>query len=379
MQRILVALDLTHQSGREQLSGFYRYADAKSDWEIRLVPSTEASYRPMIEDLIRQGIDGVVMKGECVTDLSNPIKDAGVPIVAIDRARRGQDEFAHVSICNDNRLIGRDAILHFDSLGRYAAYGFAPDPNDCEWSRVRGQVFCREATSRHPGVPVSVADASLSDWLVALPKPAAVFVAFDAHAATVLETCRELNLKVPGDIAVLGVDNDALICEHTRPKLSSIRPDHEGQGFAAARTLDRLLSGYDSESLTVVCPPLGVIERDTTENVPPAVLLVRAINTYLDQHALEPVSVAEIIRNVHVSARLANLRYAQAMGHSIREELIRRRLKEVQHLLLKTDYPIKRIAARCGFKSPVVLTHLFHKRTGMSLRDWREANRSTGV
>ena len=370
-QTILVALDLTHQSGREHLSGFYKYADRKNVWEIQLVPSTERSYRPMVEDILRRGVDGIVMKGECVIDLADPLWRAGVPIVSIDRPQLEPQSPADVYVCNDNRMIGQTALRHFDTLGCFASYGFIPDPNGCEWSRVRGDEFCAAAAARHPHVPVSVAETPLRDWLAAQPKPLALFAAFDACAATALKVCRELKLKVPGDVAVLGVDNDVLICDHTRPKLSSINPDHEGQGFAAAVEMDRLLTARPEVPRTVVCPHLGIVERDTTKNVPPAVHLVREIDAYLDRSALGPLHVAEVVRHLGVSARLANLRYSRATGHSIREEIVRRRMKEAHRLLLATRYPIARIARRCGFSSAVVFTHLFVRRFGESPSDFR--------
>lgn len=377
--RILVALDLTHQSGREHLAGFYRFADTRRDWEVRLMPNTDDASHPAITEALRQGVEGVVMKGECVSALAATLQQAGVPVVSIDRPGRGENDFANVYICNDNQEIGRKALRHFDSLGRYAAYGFVPDPNDCEWSRARGAAFLGEASKRHSDAVITTATSELGDWLTNLPKPAAVFAAFDHCAATLLETCRERAIKIPNDVAILGVDNDALICEHTRPKLSSIRPDHEGQGFFAARELDRQLTKRVKKPHIVVCPPLGVIVRDTTEIVPPATHLVREINAFLDEHALEPIRVTDVVRHVNVSARLANLRYTQTMGHAIQQELLARRLKAVQQQLIKTGYPINRIATQCGFKSAIVLTHLFHKRFGQSPRAWRKDKRSRGI
>lgn len=378
-RRILVALDLTHQSGREQLSGFYNFADAKSNWEIRLVPSTEPSYLPMVERFLADGIDGAIIKGECVLPLAKAIRKAGIPVIAIDRPHSQKEDIADVYVCNDNALIGRAAAQFFDTLGRFASYGFVPDPNDCEWSRERGKAFLGACAAKYRSAVTSTAKGELDEWLAALPKPAAVFAAFDQRAADVLEACRKAKLKVPKDVAVLGVDDDALICEHTRPKLSSIRPDATGQGFAAAKALSHTFhanGGSKKHSRTIICPHTKIIERDSTATVPPAAQLVRKIVVYLDEHALEPIRVSDVVGHTGVSARLANLRFSQTHGHSIQAELIERRLKEAKRLLSATAWPLKRIAERCGFKSQIVLAHLFSSRFGKSMRQWRSDTRT---
>ncbi len=377
---ILVALDLTHQSGREHLAGFYRYADQQQNWRVRLVPSTEPSYLPMVEKILAGGVDGAIMKGECVLELADAIRASSAPVVSIDKPQVDRDDVADVFICNDNALIGLEAARHFDSLGRFAAYGFVPDPNGCEWSRVRGEAFCREAKAKHPDAEVCTAGDDLKSWIAELPKPAAVFAAFDQAAANVLETCRDLRIGVPRNALVLGVDDDALICDHTVPKLSSIKPDHEEQGFQAAHALDRLISGWKpAKGKTIVCPHLRISERDTTVTVPPAVHLVNQITAYLNENALKEIRVADVVRHVGVSSRLANLRFSQMKGCSIQEELVKRRLAEARRLLRTTTWSMSRIASRCGFKSQIVLAHLFKSRFGKSMSDWRSDVRAQGT
>ncbi|MBQ3807596.1 MAG: substrate-binding domain-containing protein [Kiritimatiellae bacterium] len=373
-KRIIVALDLTHQSGREHLDGFYQHSDRKGCWEVRLVPSTEESYAPIAKGIVERGVDGAVVKGECARSVADAIFSAGIPVVAIDRPHHSTPYKADAYVTNDNDNIGREAAGYFDELGRFASYGFVPDPNNCGWSQIRGKAFLSAMSERHRDAIVEKLDWPVSERLAALPKPVAIFAAFDQCAATVLEICRELRLKIPKDVAVLGVDDDAIICEHTHPKLTSIRPDHVGQGFAAARELDRLLSGKARRRNDIVCRHIGITERDSTAVISPGVRIVREVNTYLDGHALKPIRVADIVAHVGVSSRLANLRYSEATGRSIQEELITRRLAEAKRLLEKTSWPMTRIATRCGFKSSIVLAHLFSSHFEMSMSDWRNTH-----
>lgn len=269
------------------------------------------------------------------------------------------------------------AARYFESLGRFASYGFVPDADNCEWSQIRGRAFAEELDERLGGVSVSVASAPLADWLLSMQKPAAILAAFDQCASQLLDIGRAHKLKIPGDVIVLGVDDDALICEHTRPKLSSVKPDHEQQGYTAAKALDDILRRRKPcGGTTVVCPYVGITERDSTTIVPPAVHLVREAKSYIAAHALERIRVEEVVRHLGVSARLAQLRFSQAIGHSIREELILRRLNEVKRLLAETPYPPRRIARRCGFKSTIVLAHLFRSHEGCSMRAWRAGHAS---
>lgn len=108
----------------------------------------------------------------------------------------------------------------------------------------------------------------------------------------------------------------------------------------------------------------------------PAAQLVRNIIAYLDEHALEPIRVSDVVEHAGVSPRLANLRFSQTRGHSIQEELVVRRLKEAKRLLSGTEWSMKRIAERCGFKSQIILAHLFSAHYGKSMRQWRSDARS---
>lgn len=164
-----------------------------------------------------------------------------------------------------------------------------------------------------------------------------------------------------------------------RPQLrrlgSSIRPNTVMQGFVAAKELDRLLLGKPRHVRPIVCPHIGISERDSTAPIPPGVRIVRETNAYLDRHALDPIRVADVVMHIGVSARLANLRYSESTGRSIQEELVNRRLSEAKRLLSKTSWPMKRIATRCGFSSATILAHLFTAHFGMSMRNFRASAR----
>ena len=381
-RQILLILDLRYKSGREQLTGFYRFADHRPEWSVQLIPGIDAFYVPLIERSLGQGVDGAVVRGEIDLSLAQKLHNARIPTVVIDPPiSQALARHAKAFVFADNTAIGRTAAAHFDELGVFASYGYVPPlevigsdwAKETRWAKEREAGFFAAVEARHGAAPRTTADRALLDWLRSLPRPAAVFAAFDGCAAAVVDACHQLKLRIPRDISLLGVDDDELICDHTRPTLSSIRPDHVRQGEVAAQELHRILRGKSPASRsTKVCPPLGVTVRDSTKHIPPAQHLIRKANEFLDEHAFDPIRVEDIVRHLGVSSRLALLRYSEATGHSLREELVRRRLARAQHLLGTTGLPVSRIATRCGFSSSVVLGHIFRKRCGLTPRAWRE-------
>lgn len=385
-KQILVIVDITYLSGREQLSGIYRFAARRPDWRILLRTDTE--FQPVNAQDLAGRVDGIILKTGRSLQTVTKLADAGIPVALIDSPHDSDlRPRESVVVISDNVNVGRAAADHFGSLGRFSAYGFVADPCDYEWSRARHAGF-RTALRNHgrevvcfhqtEGVSAHQDVSELAAWLKSLPRPIAIFAAYDARASRVIEACQRARLSVPRDVSIIGVDNDPLVCENTRPRLTSIKLDNEGQGFAAAQALAHLLGqrARSSRPRTILCPHLRVVERESTASVVPASYLVERINKLIDACACEGVTVHEIARELDISYRLLILRYRQFCGTTLREALIQRRLKEVRHLLKATDYPMTKIAKNCGFRSNVVLSHLFARRFGCSMGAWREQARA---
>ena len=303
--RILAALDLSHQSGREQLSGIYQYADTNTHWQISMVPGTESIYAAIINRMIAsREIDGAILKAD-VPSVADHMAGSDVPVSFIDMPRSPTLHMRRNSafILNDNAAIGEAAADHFCSLGRFASYAYLPPNLELEWSRVRERAFFARLAENgrkgfakppsHYGEDFEYAQRELAEWLAALPKPVAVFASFDMLAAHVVACCREMGIAVPDSVAVIGVDNDRIVCEHSRPQISSIRPNHEMQGFEAARQLDRLLwSRRTRAKATIVCcPHLGIVERGSTAALSPGLQLVERARAYIRENYAKGVSV----------------------------------------------------------------------------------------
>ena len=373
---MLIVLDLSYQSAREQLAGIYHFQQMQSDWDITLIPSNDPRFQPAVQQSIAN-VDGAIVKIGSALDMSPILQSGKLPLIILERPPREQiaalensnRPFAVIGI--DNRKVGAMAADYLSHLGNFASYLFIHDPNDNEWSRLRGSSFRNAMRKRRHGVKI----LSLEDFereLPALETPMAIFTAFDLLSTNVVKICRKANLSIPDYVAVLGVDNDSALCENTSPTLSSIRLDHENLGYSAAKALDALMSGKRSRTEEEL-PPLDVIVRNSTTYLPPARLLVDRATRIIEERGTQGIHVTDIARQLGVSASLLKLRFRQAHNRSLRDALIATRLDEVKHLLTASDYPVEQIAKLCGFSSSVVLSHLFKKKFGISPGKWRKS------
>ena len=190
--------------------------------------------------------------------------------------------------------------------------------------------------------------------------------ATDYIAMQVLEACRAAKISIPEQIAIVGVDNDELLCNATRPTLSSIQPDHEGLGYFGAQILDCMMSGRKlQKNIPSHVKCLKVIMRDSTRIVPPAGYMVREALAFIRANAARGISVNDIVNHIGVSRRLLYLRFKQMTGKAIHETILETRLENVKRKLTQTTEPLSQIAAECGIGSANRLSHLFHERFGI--------------
>ena len=195
---------------------------------------------------------------------------------------------------------------------------------------------------------------------------------YDGRATHILNACSAAGLAVPRQIAVIGVDNDEFFCNFSSPPLSSVLPDFEGGGRMAAEELEALVAGRGTRSPNVVPIPVKkVVARESTAPLPPATALVESALAYIRAHAAEGATPTDVVRHLGVSRRLAELRFRELRGGTIRAAIEKERLDHVKRLLRTTTRPIGRIAEETGFGSADCLSRLFRQRTGKSPRAWR--------
>ena len=251
-RKVTVAVKMMNTTGRQRLRGVYRYIAEGRDWDVRLLRAEAELTVQSIRQAEKDGTQGFLVCYHPERDTLAALSMARAPVVSFvvgaAASRRGflrlPDE--------DNKRIGALAAEHFLSLGRFRSFGFVPDEDELFWSRQRLDGFRRRlgrearnlSVYRREAHGTSSSDAqSLAEWLIGLPKPAAVMAAWDYRAAQVISACRHIGIAVPMQVAVCGMDNDEFICDSANPRLTSIRADRDGQGYAAAAALDALIDG----------------------------------------------------------------------------------------------------------------------------------------
>jgi LacI family transcriptional regulator len=214
------------------------------------------------------------------------------------------------------------------------------------------------------------ADAELSAWLQSLPKPAAVFCCHDVPARDVAEACTTLGIRVPEEIAILGVDNDRFECEITRPTLSSIALPMREIGRQAAGLLAQAMASKQSgdsppRTPTVIAiPPVHVVARRSTDLRAVRDPSVRRALAFLQDHFTETVGVGETAQAAGLSRRQLERRFRDALGRTILSEIHRLRVDAAMKLLAETELKIEAVATRSGFSSARQMAEVFRRTLG---------------
>lgn len=386
IRRVAIVLRMSGSAGRDILSGVFHFTRMHPNWHTRLfqMPSEFTPDAFLAESAV--GLDGIIASEPGPDETAALVRDSKIPVSFIGdpgpvlSARRSGIAFTR----NDDDQIGRIGARYLVSLGAHRAYGFVPTTSRQYWSDSRERGFTEElklrkaepVVFRSPGAAGSREDlAALKEWLAALPKPAAVMTAWDTRATQVLNLCQEARIKVPRHISVLGVDNDELLDESCVPPLTSILPDHEKLGYAAARALERLMAErVHKESRPFLIRPVKVVERESAIASTPTSHLLSSSLEFIRKNAVKGIRVDDVAKALGISRRLADLRFQQFSGETINEAITRQKLDAVKKLLATTDRPIKVISEACGYTDLAYLKTLFKRRFGCTMRDWRRQN-----
>lgn len=282
------------------------------------------------------------------------------------------------SVSTDAMAVGRMAAEHFFSLGirsasivrRFEVQSFAELSIGFEevFGRKGGKVFpC-------PWFASALADcgSEAMDWMRGLPANSGVLCQRDVGALFILETALKCGLRVPEDLAVLGVGNDRIDCMLAMPKLSSIDTPCERMGWLAAEMLVKKCEGEEVQPIQL--PPLSVVQRDSTATLAIKDELVAKAVRFIRRYAEEGVGVDEVVDEVGVTRSTLYRRFESAMGCGIHEEIVRLRLAKAMLLLSTGTEPIKNVARSVGFGNLANFTRFMRQHTGLSARKYREKN-----
>jgi LacI family transcriptional regulator len=290
----------------------------------------------------------------------------------------------------DDRELARLAARHLIDRGfRTLAFCGEPLYNWSRWREQQFSVFAQDAGCAchvFQGKSPSEKDYSwtrerrrLKTWVEELPKPVGVMACYDFKGQQLLDVCRELDIAVPEQVAVIGVDNDARLCKLCTPPLSSVIPDTHRTGYEAAQLLDRMMRGEKVGTDAVLVPPLGIAERQSSDVYAIDDPDIASALRYIREHACEGISVSDLLRVVPLSRRMLEHRFLKLVRRTPHAEIIRIRMERASRLLRETDLSLAEIANRAGFADANYLSVAFKKQMGVAPRAYRAEMRTTGA
>ena len=364
------------------LAGIRRYAQSLR-WNVVRVPPAESS-----PDQVRALLAAHRHVVGCIVGCSGGRRDlppgvfGSVPVVYMHAdptlyggrgMRVGYDDAAIAEVAFRELSAGLPAA--------FAVVPFARPSGRRGWSLRRERAFA--ALAAKSGKPFfrlpwrreteEQRKARLVRWLSTLPRHTALFAVGDMTAIETAAAARLCHRSIPRELTLLGVDDDPALCEASRPTLSSIQIDHELAGYLAAKAIaeadDRAAAPHEID----VRPLLALRRESTGGRGRHELRILEAVET-IRREACDGLTAADLAARFPGSRSLFQLRFREAMGHSVLDEILHVRLEKALALLARTDTAIGAIPALCGFRTNRALDFLFHSRFGMSMRDWRRRN-----
>lgn len=362
------------QAGRYRLSGALQYLAEQPDLRPVIVNISGRNKTHVRQALNRYALDGLLVWSSAALEALSATPPS-VPVVSALGPCDAPNAVIDANFDLDEREIARAAIRL--ALRRsYANFAYVPSlrPTDRDRALLRGSLF--SDLLGQAGYPCTRLDPHLGlvRALATLPKPCLVFAFCDARACAVINACRSAGISVPGQVNVIGVDNEIEICDNTRPTITSVWPDFEGCGYLAARTLHRFLrKGRPKRTLSFTYGIKDVVERGSTIDLRGGGRLVSCAKEELRRAFADPtLSVTDVARRLNVSRQLLDLRFREILGHSVHDELTALRIAAAKNLLNRHDTPIDDVGRACGYNSANAFRYAFRIVTGKTPRDWRD-------
>lgn len=216
-----------------------------------------------------------------------------------------------------------------------------------------------------------LSEDDLRPWFDRLGRPVGVLVANDHWATVVIEVARRHGLRVPEDVAVIGVDNDELLCESAEVPLSSVDVDGKGVGRTAVDILSQMLEGCTDVPRLTRVRPLDVVARRSTDLMATDDPLVVDALAFMRQHAAEPIGVEDVLNHMAISRRQLEKRFRHILGRTPAAEIRRLRVERARELIQSTEKPLSDIATLCGFNDLSMLGKAFRRETGLTPSEYR--------
>lgn len=380
---VALLIETSNAYARGLLRGIRGYIREHRSWSIYV--GEQRRGEPAPSWLKKWHGDGIIARIESAA-IAEAVLATGLPAIDVSAARY-VPELLYVE--TDDAAIARLAADHLLQRG-FRHYGYCGDPR-FNWSNWREEHFQRLITEA--GFACSVYRSSqrrrgtasweqeradIAAWIRGLPKPVGVMACYDIRGREVLDACRQLGVSVPDEVAVIGVDNDELLCDLADPPLSSVVPDTQRTGYEAARLLDLLMAGQSELPAAHLIRPLGIVARDSTDVLATDDSDLSAAVRFIRAHATHGIKVEDVLRAVPLSRRILESRFQKLLGRTPHEEITRVQIERVKELLTETNLSLAAIAHRAGYRHVEYMSVAFKRETGQPPSTYRAVHRKKG-
>ena len=377
-RHVALIIETSSIYGRDLLAGIVRYMRMHDRWSVFLEQRDLFKQPPRW--LNKWQGDGIISRAT-TPRLLDAISDTGVPFVELTD-RKGDVEFSQIR--SDDAAIGKMGAEHLLERGfkRFGYCGFKGEA----WSKRREESFVKTIDQKSSG-SCSLYNSTwqgrgarnwedeqrcIIEWLQTLTPPFAVMACNDIRGRQIIDACSELDLAVPEQVVVVGVDDDELLCRMCSPPLSSVIPNAQAVGFRAAEVLASLMDGKSLASEVQLIEPLGVATRQSTDAVAIDDPDIAAALRYIREYACRGITVAEVVRDNSVSRSTLERQVRKYLGRTPQEEIRFVQIKRARELLISTDLSAEQIAPLCGFEHPEYLHVVFKRVTGTTIGVFRK-------
>lgn len=379
MVKILLLIDFSSEFSRGILKGLIRYSKDHGPWIFYRLPSyykTLYGEKGVIQWAKEWKADAIIARWD--EEGTHLLTSLNIPII-LQNYKSRSDYFSNLT----GDYIGTgEMAAHFFIKRRYQNFAFYGNKGVI-WSQERAEGFRKEIekaggnyyyfeSENLDGEQWSSSHLQLDNWLLSLPKPIALFACDDSFALRVSEICKINNIAIPDEIALLGVDNDELICNLSDPTISSIVLDVEKGGYEAGRLMDQLIHHQREEPFNIVIRPTRFELRKSTEKYNITNEYILQVVHYIEKHFTSEINIEELTRLVPLSRRNLEVKFKNEMGTTIYQFILNCRIDYFTHLLLTTNRPLFDLSIDAGFSDYKNISRLFKRMKGYTPLEYRE-------
>jgi len=382
VRKIILMLDSSRAADRGMIRGIMEYAHFRGNWSFyrykprfRTPPFTYNQTDNILERLQEFDADGIIGYIPNEKKLISSIRIKKFPAVALPIQKPIEGfinilQSEKVGVTGAKHLHER-GFKHFAFCGMLDYWSDVRQKGFCRYIELAGHVVKKYTLSGDRKKKENELD-QIASWLNILPKPVGIMASNDERSADLVQACQLIDLKIPEQTAILGVDNDEMICGLSNPRLSSIKLNFENVGYQAAKILDDLISGQKGIIIEPVFHPIGVVTRQSTDMLAIEDEHVASAVRFISNNARRNIHVQDVVDNSTLSIRALQQRFKKSLGKGINQEIRRLRIRQFADMLLKTNLTVYQIAGELEIDDVNHISRLFKKEMGITPIEYRK-------